>query len=268
MNLQQQTKQNYSSHTSYILFPRKKIVSFFIIVFLYLAGLCVTAITKPPYILNILIVYLPGLVYTLFLLKRSRKKIILFGLISLLFIIPVEIIARDSNSWDVLSVFPRILGIAPIENIIYAIVNLTFPLAFYEYFYDEDRSGTLSRNWKYLFSIYCVLFASTLVWFFNFREVFHLNYFFIGITIILPLLFALLTIKRHIIKRLLVPAVTFGAMFAIHELLSMQLGHWWWPGEYLLPISVMGQVYPLDDFIIWILLSNIGVIVGYELLWD
>jgi len=78
----------------------------------------------------------------------------------------------------------------------------------------------------------------------------------------------LVVYKRHILKRLLVPAIVFGLMYFIHELVSMSLGHWWWPGQYLLTVNIGTNIYPIEDFIIWIVLSNIAVISGYEVMWD
>jgi len=255
-------------HKSRVIFPKNKWHHFIVLIGLYLFGLGLVLLLKPSYFANILIVYLPGMTYNYFLLKRSGPKILLFGLCSLLFIVPVEILARLTNSWDVQSIFPRILGIAPIENVLYALVNIMYPLLFYEYFYDQDRNRKISPRWKVLVLGYIVLFAGTFTVFFTSAAALQLQYWMLGVIILIPIVILLFIYKRHILKRLLVPALVFGTMFALHELVSMYLGHWWWPGTYLLPIQILGFTYPLDDVIIWLLFSNMAVIAGYEVMWD
>lgn len=255
-------------HKSTILFPAKKLKNYILVLTLYLLGLLVVYITKPSYLLNILVVYLPGLIYLFYLVKNSRRKILLFGLLSILFIIPIEILARLVDSWDVLSEFPRILGIAPIENIVYALVNIMYPICFYEYFYDNDRNPKISKNWKYLVAIFLLLFLLVFSIYYINSGYLKLEYWLIGICIYLPIFVLLFKFKKHIIKRLLIVGLTLGVMYGLHELLSMYLGHWWWPGNYLIPVTIFGHIYPLDDFIIWLLFSNIAVIAGYEVMWD
>ena len=225
-------------------------------------------IFRPGYLLNIILVYVPGLIFTLTRLKNSTKKILIFGVTSILFILPVEVLARLTNSWDVASDFQRILEIAPIENVLYGLVNIIFPLAFYEYFYDLDRNWKISNRYKILIGIYIALFGITFGLFFIDKNLLKLDYWIIGLAIILPIMILVIKFKPHILKRLIVPALIFGSMYLIHEVVSMYIGHWWWPGNYLLPLNMAGHIYPLDDLIIWIFCSNVAVISGYEVLWD
>lgn len=255
-------------HKSKILFEKSKLKDFYVLIALYILGLIFISIVKTTYLENILIVYLPGLLYSFYHLHKSRRKVFLFGLCSLLFIVPVEILARMTDSWDVASTLPRILGIAPLENVVYALVNIIYPLAFYEVFYDGDRNRKISSRWKILIALYLTLFIVTFVTYFTNPALLNFNYWVLGAIIIVPVLGLMLIYKRHILKRLLVPAIIFGAMYFAHELISMNIGHWWWPGDYLFPIIIDGLTYPLEDFIIWIIFSNIAVISGYEVLWD
>jgi hypothetical protein len=49
---------------------------------------------------------------------------------------------------------------------------------------------------------------------------------------------------------------------------SLKIGSWWWPGEYIKTFIIFGKVFPLDDIIIWYLLSTITLIGGYEFFAD
>lgn len=256
------------NHKSRILIEKNKVKDLVVLSLLFLVGVLFVLIIKPGYLLNILIVYIPGLVYTLSKLKKSAQKILIFGVTSLLFIIPVEILARLTNSWDVASDFPRILGIAPVENVVYGLVNIFYPLAFYEYFFDNDRNRAVSSRFKMLIALYFILFCLTFLGFYINPNILKFDYWFLGLCILLPVFILLIKYKPHIIKRLIVPAIFFGLMYLIHESVSMYLGHWWWPGNYLLPINVAGFIYPLEDLVIWIVFSNMAVISGYEVMWD
>jgi hypothetical protein len=60
----------------------------------------------------------------------------------------------------------------------------------------------------------------------------------------------------------------FAGAFFIHELVSLKIGHWWWPGEYLLPINLGSIIFPIDDVIIWYFLSTPVLIGGFEFFFD
>ena len=194
-------------HKSRILFNKNKLLNLFILLGLYVLGIIIVLLTRPSYFVNILIVYLPGMIYAFTLIKKSRKKILLFGLCSILFIIPVEILARLTNSWDVASSFPRILGIAPVENILYALVNIIYPVLFYEYFYDGDRNREISKRSKILILLYVIIFVITLSLFFIDSNSIKLNYWVLGAAILIPVFIMLFVFKRHILKRLFLPAI-------------------------------------------------------------
>lgn len=255
-------------HASKAWVKRQKLKDLVILALLFILGIFIVLIFKPGYLANILIVYLPGMVYSLTRLKRSTKKILIFGIISILFIVPVEILARLTDSWDVASDFPRVLDIAPLENMLYGVVNIIYPLAFYEYFFDNDRNRKISPRYKYLIGIYIVLFITTFIVYFIDPALLKFDYWVLGLLILSPIFILLLIYKSHIVKRLILPAVFFGLMYLVHEAVSMYLGHWWWPGSYLLPITISDHIYPLEDLIIWIVFSNVAVISGYEVLWD
>ncbi len=251
-----------------ILIRQNQLKQFLVIVGLYFLGLFVVATIKPSYMVNILIVYLPGLVYLFSQITLSKNKILIFSMLSILFIIPVELLARLTDSWDVQSSFPRLLGIAPVENMLYGFINIIYPITFYEFFYDGDNNRKISQRWKVLLLLYLTLFIGTFTLYYIKPGILRFDYYMLGIIIFPPIFILLGLYKRHIIKRLILPAIVFGLMFLFHEALSMYLGHWWWPGEYLIPLNIYGHTYPLDDIIIWMFLSNIAVISGYEALWD
>jgi hypothetical protein len=70
------------------------------------------------------------------------------------------------------------------------------------------------------------------------------------------------------LKKTLLPTLFFAGVFFIYEIVSLKIGSWWWPGEYLKTFIIFGKVFPLDDIIIWYFLSTMTLIGGYEFFAD
>ncbi|MBU1557663.1 hypothetical protein KKC45_01765 [Patescibacteria group bacterium] len=248
---------------------KEKFLKISIIFFLFLLGCLIVLLTKANYLLNILIVYTPATILTLYWAKNTRWKIIFFAtMATLLFAIPIEIIARLADAWDVLSVLPRIDNLAPLENLLYAFINMLWPLAFYEYFVDRDSGKKINSRSKYLFLIFVLFSMTTYTLYFINREMLVLDYWKIGFIFLLIPTILFYIFNKKLLKKTILPITFFALIFFIHEVLSLYLGHWWWPGNYLFTIEMFNQPFPLDDVIIWYFLSTPVLIGGYELFWD
>lgn len=238
--------------------------------FIYILLACLFVyFIKPTYIVNLLIVYLPPSIITFYWLKKSRKKILIFSLVTTtLFAIPIELASRLANVWDVASIFPRLFSVAPIENLFYAFINFFWPLCFYEYFIDHDKDKNISSKWKYLVALYC--FFSIIIYslYFYDKNYAAISYWIVGLVALLIPSIIIYSKNKKIIKKVITPTIFFGSIFCIHEITSIAIGHWWWPGNYLLPLNINGITFPLDDAIIWYLLSTPALIGGYEFFMD
>jgi hypothetical protein len=236
----------------------------------YVVASClIVYFTKPIYLVSIILVLVPPSIINFFWLKKSRKKILIFSLIStVLFGFAVELSSRLANSWDVQSVLPRIFGILPLENIFFAFLNFFWVLSFYEFFVDKDLTKKISKKIKYLvgiFSVFSVIIFSVYLYNPSFVSI---GYPLIAlITLIIPstIIFSL---NPKLLKKTILPTAFFALIFFVYEIVSLINGNWWWPGKYMLPISFMGHIFPLDDVIIWYFLSTISLIGGYEFFAD
>jgi hypothetical protein len=74
--------------------------------------------------------------------------------------------------------------------------------------------------------------------------------------------------RPKLLKKVWLPTVFFALVFFVYEVVSLLVGSWWWPGNYLLSISILGHTFPLDDVIIWYILSTPVLIAGYEFFAD
>ncbi|MFA6027434.1 MAG: hypothetical protein WC752_00720 [Patescibacteria group bacterium] len=249
---------------------KEKITKRILILFgLFLAGCAIVLIFRPDYLWNIIIVYAPASLLNFYWLRKSKFKILLFSVVTtLLFAIPIELMARLTDSWDVQSTLPRLFGIAPLENTLYAFINFFWPLCFYEAFVDRDRSKRISRRWKYLVTTYIALSFIVYLLFSVNRQMISLDYWQLAIFILVIPGILLFSRNTKLIKKAIPVTIFFGIIFFCHEVMSLYLGHWWWPGEYLMPFTLWGKTFPLDDVIIWYLLSTPVLIGGYEFFMD
>ena len=246
----------------------KKIL--FLLVYVFIACLVILWL-KPYYFFSILIVLLPPALLNFSWLKRSRRKILIFSFLStIVFAPPIELAARLANAWDVQSIFPRPFDLIPLENMLFAFLNVFWVLSFYEYFVDRDTVGSVSKRLKYLLGIYCLVAVLIYSLYFYNHEIIALNYFQLAVPVlIIPSLIFFLTIPYlHKIKKAVLPTAFFALVFFVYELVSLKIGSWWWPGEYFFGLTVGGKVFPLDDVIIWYLLSTPVLIGGYEFFAD
>ncbi|MFA6416527.1 MAG: hypothetical protein WCW56_03560 [Candidatus Paceibacterota bacterium] len=237
---------------------------------LFLLGSTVAYFWSPNYLANILLVYTLPVLLNLWWLKKTKWRILIFSLITtLLFALPIELLSRLADSWDVATTLPRLWGLIPLENMLFAFINFVWVLAFYEYFIDGETRPRLGRRAVQLLALYLTFFILTVGSFLLFNSrLFGLSYWAVGLLILfLP---AVLIFRRRpgLLKKTVLPTIFFALIFFIHEMISMKLGHWWWPGQYLLPTHFLGQTFPLDDVIIWYLLSTPALIGGYEFFID
>ncbi len=241
-----------------------------ILLFCYVLISCIFIyFLKPNYLLSIMIVLVPPSIINFIWLEKSRNKILIFSLITtILFAFAVELSSRLANSWDVQSVLPRLFGILPLENILFAFLNFFWVLSFYEYFVDRDLTKDISMKFKYLvaiFAIFSILIFS--LYFYN-SKLIVMNYFVIAIVILIVPSIIIFSLNLKLLNKTVLPVIFFAVVFFMYEVVALSNGNWWWPGEYLLPVNLFGNIFPIDDVIIWYFLSTIALIGGYEFFVD
>jgi hypothetical protein len=237
--------------------------------FIYILVAClIVYLTKLPYFFSILLVLVPPSIVNFLWLKKSRKKILIFSIVStLLFAFAIELSSRLANTWDVQSTLPRLLGIIPLENMFFAFLNIFWVLSFYEYFVDRETKK-ISKKFRYLIILF-ILFSLIIfgVYIYN-PKLIAMNYFTMATIILIIPSIIIFSKNPHLLKKTILPTIFFALVFFIYEIVSLKIGSWWWPGEYLTTFVIFGKVFPLDDVIIWYFLSTITLIGGYEFFAD
>jgi hypothetical protein len=233
-------------------------------------ALILVLIFKPIYIVSIIIVLAIPAIINFSWLKKSRWPVLLFSVLSgLLFAPPVELMARILNVWDVQSIFYRPLGLIPIENMVFAFLNFFWALSFYKYFTDDDNSSIINKRFKYLIGLYLVFDILIFGLYFYNPALVGANYFLIALIILVIPGTLLFFRNTRLLKKTITTTIFFAILFFAYELVSLEIGSWFWPGNnYWLSLRIFGQNMPLDDIIIWYFMSTPVLIAGYEFFVD
>jgi hypothetical protein len=215
------------------------------------------------------LVLVPPSIANFLWLKKSRKKVLIFSLVStLLFAFAIELSSRLANTWDVQSVLPRLLGIVPLENMLFAFLNIFWVLSFYEYFVDRDKTKNISKKFKYLIILFCLFSLIIFSLYFYNPTTIEMNYFTMAVIILIIPSIIIFSRNPRLLKKTIIPTFFFAIVFFIYEVVSLKIGSWWWPGEYFKTFIIFGKIFPLDDVIIWYFLSTIALLGGYEFFAD
>ena len=247
-----------------------------IILFLYpIVASLISLYLKTNFFISILLFFAVPSLFLSIIAKEHVKKTLLFSLmIGIPLSIIIDYIAHFNETWWVTSPFFnfRILGLVPVEDLIWGVLWLYFIIMFYECFIDKHITKKLyTKNTKILVLISLILLV--LFFFILMRTPVYLNipYFYLisGIIIgIIPILAVLL--KFPILFAKFLKAASYFFFFnLIYEITALKLG--WWEfggGEFIGWVEILGVKFPFEELFFWMILGTIGVLSYYEFFDD
>jgi len=221
---------------------------------------------RPYYLFSIIIVLFPPSLYNFFLLKKNRLNVLNFSILSLfLFAPPIELATRLKDVWNVQSILPRLFNLIPLENMLFAFINFVWVLSFYEYFIINEKNPRKNNlRYKYLIILYIVFSSLSYFLYFTNKDFLASSYFIIALIVLIIPMSLIFYYYPKLLKKTIIPTLFFAFIFFTYEFVSLLIGSWWWPGEYIYSFLLFGHVFPLDDIIIWYFLSTPALIAGYE----
>lgn len=81
--------------------------------------------------------------------------------------------------------------------------------------------------------------------------------------------FIILLVRRYrLVLKFLKAALYFVPLYLAYELTALPLGQWDFPGQYIGTVTILNTTLPLEEFLVWILLSSTIVLAYYELYVD
>lgn len=163
-------------------------------------------------------------------------------------------------------VFPnKIFGVEPIDNILgYGLMTLLV-ITFYEHFIHHQNNNKISKHLAFAIVPFLLSALTIIVSFNRGLTALHIPYiYFIGglVAIVFPVSICLYRPKL-IIKYFYV-GIFFAFVWFFSEIAALKTGGWIFPGEYIGTISIFGVIFPLEEFIFWMLLYSGSLIAYYE----
>ena len=142
-------------------------------------------------------------------------------------------------------------------------------ILYYQHFIEYDKDHRISSKYPFILFSSVVVLALIVVTFFTNPELitFDYAYFKLGIFTLIPLAYVGLR-KPFLFWRFIKASPFFIFLFLVFEVTSLKLDHWRFPGNYLGQVNVIGITFPIEEFIIWIIISSTVVMSYYELFID
>ena len=210
---------------------------------------------------------------TIYLFWRKKKPIkeVVCGalLIGGAFGFIFDVVLSANNAWNEVTsqlVFNyRIFGFWPADEPIWFILWALFIIVFYEHFYEKDRKDKLSKKYKYILTpALIVLFLVLTTAFFNKKLLlFPYTYFILALPTLIPIVYVLEK-RPNLIIKFIKTSIFFFMLYLVYELTAVKLGQWYFPGEYIGQVKLLGIQFPFEELFFWMTLSSFAVLSIYE----
>lgn len=162
-----------------------------------------------------------------------------------------------------------LMGVNPVEWL-WVFLWITFIVLFYEHFIERDTKPEVSK--RLLWAVIPAIFMTACLYIFTHYVPVALDWPYAYATLAvltLPPVIVLLFRNPQVFKKISVPILFFVPMHLSHEVTSLLLGQWYFPGEYFALVPLPGDTgVPVEEFIIWVFLGSMIVLAYYELYVD
>ena len=212
-----------------------------------------------------------------YLFIRKPKQLKRLGatvLVGMIAVFIIDFLAELNGAWswapDGQLIFPdKLFGLIPFDVLIWYFFWIIFSVVYYEHFFEHERIKKVSSHFKSLLTFLAVLLGLLIFAFYTDPELlkFRYAYFFIGALGSIPF-FYLICKKPHLIGKLLKAGIFNIFLFLSFELTALKLDQWRFPGEYIGSVSLFGLIFPLEEFVFWIVLGTPIILSYYELFVD
>lgn len=202
------------------------------------------------------------------------RRITYASLLTGFLLFQMDFLAEFNKAWIVPRLFfaEKIFGVISIDIIIWGFLWALFILVFYEHFLEHDVSDKISKNFKILGIASLVSFFVLLVKFFVSPSKIHMPYAYLILGAITLLIFLVVLIKlkkkKVLIHKFLLVGLFFAFVHLAHELTSLKLGLWYFPGQYVGNVNILGIIFPVEELFFWILISASILVAYYEFFVD
>lgn len=245
-----------------------KKIDILILLIINILAVIISILFEPNFIVSAMLFFGLPTAYIMTVHQLSHKNILIASVsLGIFMCYCFELLAEHNNAWKLGSgtTFGKIFGIAEIDILIWSFLWVLFILTIYSHFMPQKlKTGTVSRrSYKSLkFSLICAGILTIFYLIFPNALVLPKPYLTISLFGLIP--FGFLIIKRPSLVLsafMMVPYFVF--VFLAHEITSLRLGHWLFPGDYIATMNLGGVSMSFEELFFWIILGAPVMVVYY-----
>ena len=209
--------------------------------------------------------------------KTQNLRVIFSGVffIGILLGFGFDFIETFNKAWIIpdnqLAIPYRILGAAPVDEVICLILWSLLMFLVYEHFIERKRVEHV--NVKHFLITAIIPALASLVFllgaFFFAPQIITFTYAYLvfGTLAFLPVVYCLIR-KPKLLWHIIRVAPYFIFLFIVFELTSLQLDQWYFIGHYVGYVNIFSYRFPFEEFFFWIFISSTVVLTDYKLFVD
>jgi hypothetical protein len=255
---------------------KSKKIDFIVLIILALIVIPIVVFGQVKFLIStFLFLGLPSIY--LIMRKTQNLKVIFSGvfLIGVILGFVFDFLATLNNAWIIpdeqLLIPYRVLGFAPVDELICLVLWVLLMLLVYEHFFERKRveklhikhflrAGVLPAFLSLIFVIIIFFLDPNLV-------SFPYAYLILGLMAAAPMIYFVFH-KPKILHRVLKAAPYFIFLYLIFEITALYLNQWGFPGQYIGYIEFFSFKFPLEELTFWIVISSTIVLADYKLFVD
>lgn len=251
-----------------------KKIDIFLLIFLPIFAAGVSLLVKANFLTSTLLFFgLPSLWLSYRTPQRISKTLLFSGIFSIPLGIIIDYIAALDGAWYVpTTIFPfRLLGVIPIEDIIWGFFLVYTIVIFYEHFLDKGKHELIDKKMKYfILPAILVLIIFFLLYFIN-PDLLRIKYAYLILGVVLILLpsITFLSFFPKLISKYTKTACYFFILAFMFELTGLQLNQWTFPGQNFIGwVEILGHRFPFEEFFFWFIMVAIAILSYFEFFDD
>lgn len=225
------------------------------------------------FIVSIVFFYILPSIYVSIKVPGQIKRALVMALAGSLLWSTLDYIWELTGAWGLTSISQfKVFGVVSVEAFFWSFFWMYYIIIFYEYFFEKTRkSQTTTKKTKELLLTTILVFClvGIVVTFFYKNLAVPYSYSIFGTLCTIP--FFVIFLHYHKIRaRLLHAGLYFSYATIIYEIVGLYLRYWWFPeqGQFLLRFNLFGFIIPLEEIVLWIILSSVSIISWYEFFDD
>lgn len=250
----------------------KKVIDFIVVLVLFLTLAYVSLVLElKPLTGAFLYLFIPSAYLAIRQRKNYKKLLIATVLLGGIFGSVFDFIETLNKAWIVnrLVFTWKIFGILPIDDVIGFFLMTLFIIVFYEHFLDDEKNKKISPYLMFGLAPAVILALFTIVAYLTDPKLLVLPYAYLvggSIFIIFPIIYSFL--RPQLLSKFLKTAAFFFVIWFVSEFVAIETGGWYFPGNYIGKVSVLGVSFPFEELFFWMLLYSASVVAMYERVID